>query len=128
MFASDDDVAFEGEETVMLTLTGPDSVTITNSRFEVTIIDTDGMCGNVIKCAINDVTVFINIMFFIFYFHFYEVITFGFSQVDRVATEGDGVITVEIERNRETQKPIGLVVSPVQASIQRSMVQFEASK
>ena len=108
----------------MLTLTGPDSVTITNSRFEVTIIDTDGMCGNVIKCAINDVTVFINIMFFILYFHFYEVVTFGFSQVHRVATEGDGVITVEIERNQETQKPIGLVVSPVEYSVVNGTISY----
>ena len=68
VFASDDDVALEGEETVMLTLTGPDSVTITNSRFEVTIIDTDGMCGNAIKCAITGLTFFINIMFLFFTF------------------------------------------------------------
>ena len=42
VIALDDDVALEGEETVILTLTGPDSVTITNSVLEVTIIDTDG--------------------------------------------------------------------------------------
>ena len=43
VFALDDDVALEGEETVILTLTGPDSVTITSSILEVTIIDTDGI-------------------------------------------------------------------------------------
>ena len=42
VIALDDDVALEGEETVILTLTGPNSVTITNSVLEVTIIDTDG--------------------------------------------------------------------------------------
>ena len=43
VIALDDDVALEGEETVILTLTGPDSVTIINSVLEVTIIDTDGI-------------------------------------------------------------------------------------
>ena len=42
ILALEDDVALEGEETVILTLTGPDSVTILNGRFEITIIDTDG--------------------------------------------------------------------------------------
>ena len=40
--ALEDDVAMEGEETVVLTLTGPPSVTIASNRFEITIIDTDG--------------------------------------------------------------------------------------
>ena len=43
VIALDDDVALEGEETVILTLTGPNSVTVTNSVFEVIIIDTDGI-------------------------------------------------------------------------------------
>ena len=44
--------------------------------------------------------------------------------MDRVATEGDGVITVEIERNRETQKPIGLVISPVEYSAVNGTVSY----
>ena len=83
-------------------------------------------CGNVIKCVINDVTYFhykYNTVF-ILHFHFSAVVTFGFSQVDRVATEGDGVITVEIERNRETQKPIGLVVSPVEYSVVNGTISY----
>ena len=42
----------------------------------------------------------------------------------RVATEGDGVITVEIERDRETQKPIGLLVSPVEYSAVNGTISY----
>ena len=122
VFAIDDDVALEGEETVILILTGPDSVIITNSVLEVTIIDTDGMCRNVIKCDINNVTLFINKMLFLL--HFYAVVTFGFSQKDRVSTEGEGVITVEIERDRETQNPIKLVVSSEEYSVVNGTISF----
>ena len=122
VFALDDDVALEGEEIVILTLTAPNSVIITNSLFEITIIDTDGMCGNIIK---YDITIFVNkMLFLILYLHFYAVVTFGFSAIDRVSTEGNGVITVEIEKDRETQNPISLVVSPVEYSVVNGTYSF----
>ena len=62
---------------MILILTGPESVVITNSTFAVTIIDTDGMYRQIIKCDINIKMLRIKIYFyFIFFLHFYTVVTF----------------------------------------------------
>ena len=44
--------------------------------------------------------------------------------MDRVATEGDGVITFEIKRDLETKDPVGLVVSPVEYSVVNGTISF----